>query len=156
MKAAEFTSLIPTCCAEVLDAMYFTTLLGSHTLAAIPKASHGGSLSYSLRFEGHISGRFGLYLEEGTARTLAANFLAEDEGTLSCPQIGEVAGELANMLCGSVMSQVEGDRKFILSHPQAGPFAPSDGLDDLLVSGLDTDCGPLTIWISVEGDQCHP
>jgi len=57
------------------------------------------------------------------------------------------------MLCGSVMSRVEGDNKFVLSHPE--PASPFLSADDLLVSALETDSGVIAVWVAVEGDPCR-
>ena len=161
MKAIEFTGLVPECCSEVLDAMYFTTLLGSEVLESLPGAllgrlpAEGAPFSFSLRFVGDISGRFGVSLDFPTARSLAANFLGEDEAEVSPGAVEEVVGELSNMLCGSVMSRVEGENKFVLSHPEpASPLAIS-AADDVLVSALETDSGVITVWVAVEGDPCQ-
>ena len=156
MKASEFASLIPECCSEVLDAMYFTTMLGSERVEAIPLNSLDATaaLAFSLRFAGDVSGDFGLYLEQVTARSLAANFLGVEEAEVSSDEIGEVAGELANMLCGSAVSRVEGEHKFVLSHPERVNTPLREDLADVLISRLDTDAGAITVWISVEGVPC--
>ena len=156
MLAAELATLIPECCSEVLEAMYFTAVLGSSSGASAPEASlettdASSDLAFSLHFAGDVSGRFGLRLHLDTARSFAANFLGEDVSEISPEDANEVAGELANMFCGSVMSRVEGDHKFVLSHPEAGPFV-SYGTDDLLVSTLQTDSGEVTVWVTIEGN----
>ncbi|HVX67697.1 MAG TPA: chemotaxis protein CheX, partial [Bryobacteraceae bacterium] len=47
------------------------------------------------------------------------NFLgAEDESGIQEEQVGEVLCELANMICGSVLSRLAGDLAFDLSHPE--------------------------------------
>jgi CheY-specific phosphatase CheX len=155
MKASEFAILIPECCAEVLDAMYFTTVLSSTLLEKVPQAmpDTDADMAFGLSFTGDISGNFGIQMQPATARALAANFLGEDDPNTSSTAVSEVVGELANMLCGSVMSRVEGERKFALSHPEVVILAPSD-VDDILVSMLETDSGAITVWVSVEGSQC--
>ena len=156
MKASEFSGLIPECCSEVLDAMYFTTVLDSQLKESMPaEPAEADFLSFHLRFVGHISGRFGLHLSQGTARSLAANFLGEEETDISSAEAGEVAGELSNMLCGSVMSRVEGEDRFVLSHPEPGNLVVRAGLDDALISRLDTDNGVLTVWVVVDGEPCR-
>jgi CheY-specific phosphatase CheX len=161
MTASDFTGLVPECCSEVLDAMYFTTVNGTELQGAAtepedvepPEAEK--PLAYSLNFAGDISGRFGLSLKQETAHALAANFLGEEVEDISSKEIHEVVGELTNMFCGSVMSRVEGENKFVLSHPEAVSVQPYTASDDVLVSKLDTDGGVITVWVVVEGKQCQ-
>jgi CheY-specific phosphatase CheX len=156
MRASDLAGLIPECCSEVLDAMYFTTLLGSVPLDTVPEClpDADATHAFSLSFVGDISGRFGLHLEQPTARTLAANFLGEADAGVSSAEVSEVVGELANMLCGSLMSRVEGEHSFALSHPESGLLARSDDCD-LIVSLLETDSGIITIWILIERSPCR-
>jgi hypothetical protein len=156
MKACEFADLIHECSSEVLDAMYFATVLGSapHETRPDTMPDTESLMAFSLEFVGDISGRFGVELGTSTARLLAANFLGEAETDISSSDVSEVAGELANMLCGSVMSCVEREHPFALSHPEAGSSAPS-GTEDFLACVLETDSGMVTVWIQVEGDTCN-
>jgi len=159
MKASDFTRLVPDCCSEVLDAMYFTTVNGEIPLDWVdPEApvqtEPPVTLSYSLHFAGDISGNFGLSIEQESAHSLAANFLGEEVGDISSKEIHEVIGELANMFCGSVMSKVEGENKFVLSHPEEIGAVPNVGDGDILISKLDTDGGVITVWVAVEGKPC--
>jgi CheY-specific phosphatase CheX len=152
MNASELAPHVSECCSEILDAMYFTEVQGAELRGPAPddEAGAGPSLTYSLHFAGDISGRFGLRMGLETARNLAANFLGEDGTDLSLTEISEVTGELANMFCGSVMSRVEGEHKFVLSHPE--PDAPgSIAAGDRLVSTLATDSGAVTVWVAIEG-----
>jgi Chemotaxis phosphatase CheX len=159
MKAVELATLIPECCSEVLEAMYFTTLLDAHSTDAAPLPAPGitpetaPSLIFSLRFAGDVSGRFGLSMHPDTARSLAANFLGEDASGISPVEVSEVTGELANMLCGSVMSRVEGEHKFVLSHPEPSPLPPHSEAADTLVSTLTTDSGEIVVWVTIEGTR---
>jgi CheY-specific phosphatase CheX len=163
MKASDFSGLVPECCTEVLDAMYFTTVNGTELqepatttdteTTEAPDAEK--PLAYSLNYMGDISGRFGLSLKQDTAHSLAANFLGEEAEDISSKEIHEVVGELTNMFCGSVMSRVEGENKFVLSHPEAVRSQPYSETDDVLVSRLDTDGGVITVWVVVEGKSCQ-
>lgn len=155
MKACEFAGLIHECSSEVLDTMYFTTVLGAAPLELASGVVTDDLLAYSLSFVGDISGRFGLHLGRNTARTLAANFLGEADADISDSDISEVVGELANILCGSVMSRVEGEHPFALSHPLAGSQTLS-GADDFLTCVLNTESGSITVWVLVEGIPCLP
>jgi len=159
MKASEFAKLVPGCCGGVLDSMYFTTIMETSHPKELAEAAEGKETAigaeeyaFSLSFKGDICGRFGLHMGAAAGRGLAANFLGEDEADLSVSDIGEVAGELANMLCGAVVSKVEGKSKFVLSHPEAMQALPVLSGADALVSRFETDGGTVTTWVVVEGD----
>jgi CheY-specific phosphatase CheX len=155
MQASDFAGLIPECSSEVLESMYFTSVLGSLSLDSLPEdvEEPDAYLAFNLQFAGDISGRFGLRLAAAVARNLTANFLGEQDSDLSSEEVSEVIGELANMLCGSVMSRVEGEHSFALTHPEPGmPSAP--GMGDVLTSTLDTDSGTIAVWVSIEECTC--
>ena len=157
MKASEFSTLVPDCCSDVLDSMYFTTVLEtSHPAppdgadAPAQSALPSSEYAFTLRFEGEVRGSFGLHLAENTARTLAANVLGEDDSTLTPQDVSEVVGELTNMLCGSVVSRIEGRSKFALSHPEPIFALPTLTASDSLISLLHTDDGVITTWVIVD------
>ncbi len=153
MQASDFTPLVVECCSEVLESMYFTTVLESSSNLGSPPATLPGHLAFGLRFQGEVHGSFGINLSPAMARVLAANFLGEEEETLTDVEVAEVAGELTNMLCGSIVSRVEGTSKFALSHPE--PLIPSTALSDILTSTLETDSGSLHTWISIDPPQAN-
>jgi len=159
MKASEFAELVPGCCGEVLDSMYFTTVMETSHPKELTEvgedeqtAIDAEEYAFSLSFKGDICGWFGLHVGSATGRGLAANFLGEEETDLSAVEVGEVMGELANMLCGAVVSKVEGRSKFVLSHPEAMQLLPRLGNKDALVSRFETDGGTITTWVVVEGN----
>jgi len=96
----------------VLESMYFTSVLGP----AEQGVGTDGWVS-ALEFQGELSGSFSLRMGGETARMLAANFFGEDESEVSETAIGDMVGEMANMLCGSVLSRIETEMHFKLSHP---------------------------------------
>lgn len=154
MLASDLRTFLAECCAEVLDSMYFTTVLAiKHQLDGWPVVTPD-ALAFYLQFEGHIRGNFGISLDASMARTLASNFLGEEEEALTQLEVAEVVGELTNMLCGSVVSRIEG--KFALTHPE--PYLASNqrvpGQDEsILVSLLETDMGSLKIWVAVDSSR---
>lgn len=156
MRASDFADLIPECGSELLDVMYFTTVLGSATQETAPEESPdpGMPVAFSLRFAGDVSGRFGISLQPAAAHQLAANFLGQQPAEITSSDAADVAAELANMLCGSVMSRVEREHEFVLTHPEALPIASPRGGEDILYSRLDTDLGAITVWVIVEGTSC--
>ena len=162
MKASDFASLLPDHCSEVLDAMYFTTILEAtiepNEAASEIECAQDRSLpqaddfAFQLRYTGDVSGRFGLCLGASTARSLAANFLGEEETDISPTEVSEVVGELANMLCGAVMSVVPSKHKFVLSHPEPTLALPHSCAQDMVLARLETDSGDILTWIIVEGN----
>jgi CheY-specific phosphatase CheX len=110
--------------------------------------ARAGDLAFSLRFRGDVHGTFGLIVGVPMARAVAANFLGEEEETLSGKEVAEVVGELTNMLCGSIVSRIEGTSKFALSHPE--PFAGVLADLEILSSNLETDSGILQTWIALD------
>jgi CheY-specific phosphatase CheX len=98
---------------EVLEKMFFVRSLGE---LAGPAA--GPVTAAHLTFEGDPPGSLTLRMTPAAARSVAADFLGEEEAELSPRQIGEVVCELANMICGSVLSRVERNTTFRLSAPR--------------------------------------
>jgi CheY-specific phosphatase CheX len=107
---------------EVLEKMFFVRSLGEPQDPAAEPA-----VTAHLTFEGDPPGWLRLRVTSAAARSVAADFLGEEEPELSERQIGEVVCELANMICGSVLSRVEGTTTFRLSTPR------------LIASGDETD-----------------
>jgi CheY-specific phosphatase CheX len=107
---------------DVLETMFFTDVVSDKTGHA---GASGPALDAQLRFQGGRSGEFRIAIVPGAARTIAGNFLgAEEESEIQEDQVGEVVCELANMICGSVLSRLAGDLAFELSHPE---LVPGDG-----------------------------
>jgi CheY-specific phosphatase CheX len=101
---------------EVLETMFFTSVLDTCAGAGVPAGAP--AVSSRLTFRGDPSGVFEIGITESAARSLASSFLGEDEQELSESKAGDVVCELANMLCGSVLSRIGGDFRFDLSHPE--------------------------------------
>ncbi len=152
MQASDLIALVPDCCSEVLESMYFTVVLSAdYTPASC--AYEVTDYHYRLRFEGEVCGTFGLCVNAGIARSLAANFLGEEEQTLSCQEISETMGELSNMLCGSVVSRASSVRTFALSHPERILRERFTQEDTVNAFHLQIDAGHLTVWIAIDGDS---
>jgi CheY-specific phosphatase CheX len=98
---------------DVLEKMFFVRSLGEPQNQA-----DGPVVTAHLNFEGDPPGWLMLRVTAAAARSVAADFLGEEESELSDRQIGEVVCELANMICGSMLSRVESNRTFRLGAPQ--------------------------------------
>ncbi len=88
------------------------------SLDGFEEAATGPQLVAHLTFEGDRPGSLALRVAQPAARSIAADFLGADESELSDREVGEVICELANMICGSVLSRVESNTAFRLSTPR--------------------------------------
>jgi CheY-specific phosphatase CheX len=117
MTRLNFDQLLSESVDSVLETMFFSATWG-------PAELETGSavLESRLAFHGHPSGTFRVCLSERCARLFAGGFLGEDEESLTDVQVGLVVCELANMLCGSLLSKLQSDQSFDLASPELIPF----------------------------------
>lgn len=147
MQRSELEQMLFDSAAEVLETMFFTSLMGY----AAPEICEEEWISGTLSFRGTTSGRFGVRLPPVIGRKLAASFLGVDKESLSELQTGEVICELANMLCGSVLSRLEKETRFELHRPELGlkeTGCRDDGRKVCRV--LQLEDGPLAMWLELE------
>jgi len=123
------SEILATAAQEVLETMFFAELTeGSEW----PDSPGEPQLCARARFRGSPSGTLCLRIPARTARTIAADFLgAENEEGLSDAQVGDVVCELANMICGSVLSRLENETGFDIFRPElvSGGRSGSAGQD---------------------------
>jgi CheY-specific phosphatase CheX len=136
-----------TSATDVLESMYFTSVMG---LSEVPFT--GAGLTARLEFKGELSGSFVLRMNLETARLLAANFFGEEEESdVTETAIADMVGEMANMICGSVLSRMETESHFKLSHPlveDAGDLM--QGMDRGVHQLLETDSGVLALCLTTQ------
>lgn len=154
MHASEFGALVPECCSEVLDSMYFVSVMSAFIKPGPVSKRRAEDIAFTLDYAGDFAGQFGVSVAAGVARTLAANFLGEDESVVTETQVTDVIGELSNMLCGSIVSRAARHTKFALSHPRPASDITLPGSLNTLEVELETDLGNVSIWMSVEGVAC--
>ena len=82
------------------------------------------ALTADLHFQGNPSGRFRVSVTMKLARVVGAGFLGREEAEVTDSQAGEVVCELANMICGSVLSRLENKTTFQITHPELTPSEP--------------------------------
>ncbi len=119
---------------DVLETMFFSTA------AETPEAGEGPveGIHAQVRFRGCPSGVFQLDTDADAIRELAAGFLGVSSYTVREDETEQVACELANMLCGSVLSQAESDTGFELGPPTTGRNLPMFSPDCRAHFTLDT------------------
>jgi CheY-specific phosphatase CheX len=100
---------------EVLEKMFFTEGEGDPDTGRPPEEL----VCVRVDFAGAPTGTMVLRITMEAARGMAADFLGEEACDVPPQRAREVACELANMICGSVLSRVESESTFQLSAPAA-------------------------------------
>lgn len=101
---------------EVLETMFFELPAGGSTLAGVPREA---AIAATAVFSGDMNGSLSLASGYWTLRRLAASFLGrEDASTVTEAEIRQVACEIANMVCGNVLSRVEPHGRFRIAAPE--------------------------------------
>jgi len=127
MESPEVQAALGAAVEDVLETMCFACVIGSSDQPPTEPGLGASPVIAELRFIGSPSGGFRLGVEAQVARLFAAAFLGREESELSEVQTGEVVCELANMICGSVLSRLERDITFHITHPElASPEAAAD------------------------------
>src|ERR1035438_8629858 len=101
-KAPEFAAAVVSVAAGVLETMFFEEAVAT----ACDHAWLSTAISVHVSFEGSHQGEFLLSVSPDTARSIASGFLGLDLEEMTETQLGEVMLELANILCGALMSNL--------------------------------------------------
>ncbi len=125
--------------SEVLETMFFTGMLGE------TGDRPSDPITTSLDFHGQPSGSFGISISRDASRQIAAAFLAEDEQDITQEQVDEVVCELTNMLCGSLLSRIESEASFDLTHPELAPPPSST----TYYRNFEIESGTLALWLNL-------
>jgi CheY-specific phosphatase CheX len=139
MQISNLDQLMSSSASEVLETMFFTGVLGD---AVDPPMD---PITTRLDFRGTPSGSFGLALSRESSRQIAAGFLAEDEEAVSQEQVNEVICELTNMLCGSLLSRIETETSFDLTHPELASLPE----DPDYSRNFELENGTLGVWLNL-------
>jgi CheY-specific phosphatase CheX len=122
MEFTEIQTALSSAVEEVLETMFFASVVDSAEGAAPREAGVGTpDITAAIKFEGNPSGRFRVSVPTKLARVLGASFLGREEEEVTDSQAGEVVSELANMICGSVLSRLEREAIFQIGHPELSP-----------------------------------
>ena len=112
---------------EVLETMFFASI--EEPSADGAKQASTDRIGAALSFHGACEGHLAISLDRDAAQCLAANFFGDcgdgdcegtQESTASA-QRASVMAELANMICGSMLSRLEKKAIFCLETPEALP-----------------------------------
>jgi CheY-specific phosphatase CheX len=128
---------------EVLNSMFFVGVESNGDESAIAGDEW---MAARVAFRGARSGAFGIGAPLTTARTLAANFLGQDESEIQDAQMEEVFCELSNMICGAFLSRLGDESVYDLSHPVRDDAASPAG-EGVVSRWLQLDEGQLRVWL---------
>jgi CheY-specific phosphatase CheX len=113
MHNQDYESLLAPAVDAVLETMFFSQSLG-------PSDPDPGAANLKVRvpFSGEFSGILEVRISHASAPSLAASFLGESEESLTESQTAQVICELANMLCGWIVSKPGPQGCFDLGSPE--------------------------------------
>jgi len=154
MEPNEIQTALASAVEEVLETMCFTSVLASAE-GAVPPEGDGGApaLTTELHFQGNPSGGFRVGVPLKLARVVAAGFLGQEATEVSDSQAEEVVCELANMICGTVLSRLESKATFLITHPELS-LTPSEHSASLEGAGnnrwFDLGDGILTVFLDLQ------
>jgi hypothetical protein len=118
---SDFPGILARIGAEVLETMFFAE-------AVVAECEHvwlPSSCSAQLAFEGSHSGEFRLSVSPPVAESIASAFLGLEPAEVSQAQRDQVLLELANILCGSVLSHFWPESDLSLRAPEWIPAEAS-------------------------------
>jgi len=161
MREASIQTALRESVVEVLEKMFFISAF-EEPLQEPP--SLRPCLAAQLEFTGDPPGSLTLETSCQAARSIAADFLGEAPEALSVRQVEEVVCELANMICGAVLSRVESRVVFRLGSPRivrddaaraqsAGTGAESAPAGAVMRLAEIHD-GTLLVTVHTEGEAC--
>jgi CheY-specific phosphatase CheX len=129
--------------ADVLETMFFSPVLGE----GVPAAPAASGVAARLRFTGGRSGIFSLRVSSGAAQIIAANFLGEETEHPDPGQVSDVISELANMMCGAVLSRMDREAHFDLGPPELVESLETAGS---VSRAFDIGEGEVAVFLKVE------
>jgi len=143
---------------DVLEKMFFIEPDDHLSPTGYPAAEGENTIAAKLKFEGPSSGCLTLLLSEAGARPMAADFLGLDIEELPAERIEEVVCELANMVCGSVLSRIDSHAIFRLASPRVlrgdpWRFLPEANRDREVYS-VGIGSGALTVIVETREPVC--
>ena len=114
MKESLAGYLIP-CASQILETMFFTGVV-----SAVEQDSRPVAFPKSVCFQGPPDGKLCVCMQPEAIQALAAGFLGVEPAEVTAAQCEQVTGELANMICGSVLSRCAPHSFFHLEVQPAG------------------------------------
>jgi CheY-specific phosphatase CheX len=138
---------------DVLEKMFFIRDTGEDAPVG---AGQAPEITARLTFEGSPPGWLTLQAGKAVARSITADFLGEEEASVTDQQAEEMVCELANMICGSVLSRTESDATFRLSSPVVTMPENLPDPGGAAVHRVALGSGTIVILMKAEAAVCLP
>lgn len=147
MNAGVLAEALAAAVEDALGQMFFTAAWPACSVAA----PGDGFACSSIEFAGQQSGVLMVAAPPTTVDRLLASLQGEEEVTATAAQQAMLLGELANMLCGQMISRCDPEWPLRLGLPTARPASVAQPPDHDL--SLESDAGPLrvSLWLT-EGE----
>ena len=126
VQAAELSEILRDVVAEVLETMFFTEASG----VGCEHAWLSEATTVRVPFSGSHCGQMLLCVSADVVSSIAPAFLGRDFGETSREERGQVILELANILCGAVLSRLWPESRLQLEAPETGAW--EDGTEGAL------------------------
>jgi len=124
MIAACIPEVLSLSAGETLGSMFFTPILGSHEITGEPPYIRvricflGGVMAIGHSDSAAPGGHLDVEVSREAADLIAANFLAADSSSVPDHRVDDVLCELANIVCGNVLSAIASRPGFTLLSPE--------------------------------------
>ena len=138
---------------DVLERMFF---LDACTCPAAVTLDAASAVEARLHFAGDPSGEFRLRVAVQAAASISADFLGIDPADLTESRIHEVVCEMANMICGAVLSRIESGATFRLGAPEIGASPCPIPVPKAAANSVETASGIFTAILITENSECPP
>ena len=136
--------------SNVLETMFFVTVDPFEDEQGKDPSSKKSSNFFKgeIGFKGKYSGLLTLYLPTELAKTMAINFMGTEESIVPEAQAMDVVGELCNILCGNLLSQLDKKTGYVLTTPRTGSSSRQEMEAEVCPSGM-------AIHFSIEGERAR-
>jgi CheY-specific phosphatase CheX len=140
--------LLVACAETALEVMFFTASVApAESFEQMPRDSIRARVEFLSTPSGYLEAAMGRH----TASQLAANMAGVDISELMEEQAEQTVCELANIICGYVLSKSGEDRGFKLLEPRliSSPKEPWPQLATLVRRRIETEYGSIFLAISL-------
>jgi CheY-specific phosphatase CheX len=130
----------------VLEAMFFAE---SEPVAA-PDSPQPGQISVHVSFQGECRGNLAIAMPESYGRAMTASFEGlPDIDNIPAVAVGQVAAELANMICGATLARLNRDGLFTLNSPLVTHEFPLPALESAASAPLSASVSVSECWLQI-------